>query len=119
MQQQLTWRCGRRLLGEGDEKLAFNDAVPGLAGNGGDDAVGGRRKSEHGLHRFQDDHDLASRDRHARFGKDLGHLAGDWRDQAATRVVFVTGCGNRVRQAEAVRFAAMTDDDRFGIARSE
>ncbi len=79
----------------------------------------GAVEAEHGLHRFQHDHDLASRHRHAWFGKHLGDLAGDWRDQPASRVVIIAGRGNRVRQAEAVRVAAMTHDDRFGLARCE
>ena len=77
------------LLGKADKKLAFNDTVAGLAGHRGDDAVGGRRKAEHRLHRFQDHHDLAARDRHAGFGKDLRDLAGDRCNKPAACVVFL------------------------------
>jgi hypothetical protein len=42
-------------FGEGNQDLPLLNSVPGGAADGGDDAIGGCRQAENGLHRFEDD----------------------------------------------------------------
>lgn len=104
-------------LGEGHQDLALLNCVPGSAADGRDDPIGGGRQAENGLHRFEDEQDLAADDGIPLSREHLGDLSWDRGNQAVGAIGFVVRARDRVGQAQAPGLAMTPDRAGFAVPR--
>ena len=87
--------------GELDQDLSFAHRLTNTAGNGFNPASARGREAKDGFHRLKHYQYIAARDFLAFDCRQLRDLPGQGREQPVITAFFLTGAGDRIRQAEA------------------